>query len=150
MPVQPEFPLVDVAVCLITCGPRLLLVWNRKWGEFTLPMTKRRVWHDPRVAASHRAEDWQDAAARAGAECLSKTCSLTSLLEVPGEYKQSDRDGLWKRYHFQVFQISFGYHPRLIPGTVVEWLTPDEIQNCRPVSPTARFLIGKQHEAGNL
>lgn len=150
MPELAEFPLLEVAASLIVHGPKVLVVWNPKWGEFSLPMTKRRVWHDPRVAASHHAEDWDDAAARAGAECLGKTCSPALVLEVPGEFQQSDRDGVWKRYHFQVFQISLADQPTLLPGAVVEWLSPKDVLNCRPISPTARLLIGKLQEAGKL
>jgi hypothetical protein len=147
---QSEFPLVDVAVSLVTSGPRVLVAWNPKWGEFSLPMTKRRVWRDPRVAASHHAEDWNDAAARAAAECLGRTCEPEFLLDVPGEYQQSDRDGAWKRYNFQVFQLTLADQPDLVPGVVAEWLSPKEVLNCRPISPTARFVIGKLQEAGRI
>ncbi len=150
MPDQSEFPLVDVAVSVITSGSKVLVVWNTKWGEFSLPMTKRRVWHDPRVAASRHAEDWNDAAARAGAECLRRTCDPEFLLDVPGEYQQSDRDGAWKRYNFQVFQLPHADQPDLVKGAVAEWLSPKDVLNCRPISPTARFLIGKLQEAGKI
>jgi hypothetical protein len=34
----------DVAVTVITRGQQILAVYNPDWGDFTLPMTKRRVW----------------------------------------------------------------------------------------------------------
>jgi hypothetical protein len=147
-----DFPVVDVAVTLITRGGRVLAVYNPRWGAFTLPMTRRRDWHDPAVAASHHGEDWADAAARAAAEWLGRTCDPKPLLDDPGGYQQSDRDGAWKRYHFQTFQVALADDPALAPGAVVEWLTPAELLSPtrRPISPTARHLIAQLQEAKRL
>jgi hypothetical protein len=91
-----------------------------------------------------------DAAARAAAEWLGRTCDPEPLLDDPGEFQQSDRDGTWRRYHFQAFRVPVKGHPDLVPGAVGEWLTPDEFLTRRPISPTARQLIGKLQEAGKL
>jgi hypothetical protein len=147
---ETQLPIVNVAVTLIVHDNKILMVWNAKWGAFSLPMTKRREWHDPRYPASHRGEDWLDAAARAGAECLGRTCAPDLVLDNIGEWNQSDRDGAWKRYQFQVFKLSVSDPAALVPGTAVEWLTPTEILNRRPISPTARYVIGKLQEAGKL
>jgi hypothetical protein len=145
-----DFPQLDVAVTLITWGERVLAVYNSRWGSFTLPMTKRRDWHDPNVAQSHHGEDWLDAAARAGAEWLGRTCEPKPVLDELGEYQQSDRDGTWKRYHFRVFRVSVEGVPDLVPGAIAEWLTPAELLGRRPVSPTARHVIAKLRENGKL
>jgi hypothetical protein len=145
-----EFPLVDVAVALITDGGRILAVYNPKWGAFTLPMTKRRDWHDPAVPASRHAEDWGDAAARAAAEWLGRTCDPVPLFDDAGEYQQSDRDGTCKRYQFRVFRQAVEGEPGLVPGAIAEWLTPAEFLTRRPVSPTARHVIAALQEAGKL
>lgn len=147
---KPEFPLLDVAVTLIVQGGRILAVYNPAWGSFTLPMTKRREWYDPKVPKSRHAEDWLDAAARAGAEWLGSTCSPELLFEDNGDYQQSDRDGQWKRYHFQVFRLSIEGEPRLATGAIAEWLKPAEFFERRPISPTARYLIGKLQEENLL
>jgi hypothetical protein len=141
-----DFPLLDVAAVIITRGKQVLAVYNPGWGGFTLPMTKRREWRDPKLSKSLRQEDWIDAAARAGAEWLGATCMPEFLFEDAGEFQQSERDGNWKRYHFQVFRIAMKNEQPLAPATITEWLTPTEWHNRRPVSPTARYLIGKLQE----
>jgi len=147
---KPEFPLLDVAVTLIAHGDRILAVYNPVWGSFTLPMTKRREWQDPKVPKGKHTEDWLDAAARAGTEWLGRTCSPEFLFDDKGGYQQSDRDGQWKRYHFQVFRLALEGQPALVNGAITEWLTPAEFFERRPISPTARYLIGKLQEENLL
>jgi hypothetical protein len=137
---------LDVAVTLLTDGDRILVVWNPNWSVFTLPMTKRRVWQDPAIPPAHREESWLDAAARAAGEWLG--CTFTTdpklIAEFP-EYQQSDRDGTWKRYRFQIFRMDLAPGDEIRPGAIAERLTKDEIldPNRRPISSTARNLIVK-------
>lgn len=145
-----EFPLVEVAVTLITRGDQILADYNPKWGSFTLPMTKRRTWIDPAVAKNHHEEDWLDAAARATVEWLGRTCEPTLLLKDLGEYQQSDRDGTWRRYQFRIFRVPVQGETALVPGAIAEWLTPAEFQSRRPISPTAQYLIAKLQENEKL
>ena len=137
---------LDVAVTLLVRDERILVVWNPKWSVFTRPMTKRRVWQDPAIPPAHREEAWLDAAARAAGEWLG--CTFTTAPEFKAdlpEYQQSDRDGSWKRYRFQIFQMDLAPGDEIRPGAIAEWLTKAEIldPNRRPISPTARNLIAK-------
>ena len=138
-------PMVDVAVVLIRRDDRILTVFNEKWGAFVLPMTKRRRWQDPKLPKGHREEDWEDAAIRAGAECTGRTHTVdpAMVLDVP-EMGQSDRDGKWKRYHFQVFTLDVGEEPPAGLG-IINWLTADEItdRSRRPISESTRHLIAE-------
>jgi hypothetical protein len=145
---QPDFPVVEVAAVAITRGPKILALYNHQWGAFTLPMSERRAWHDPNVPRADHVEEWLEAAARASAEILGRTCTPVFLLDNQGEYQKSGRDGQWKRYHFQIFHVHLDDDPRLVPGAVVEWLTPEEFSRRRPISPTARYLIAKLQEEG--
>lgn len=149
MAAKDQFPIenLDVAVTVIERGGLLLAVYNEKWSSFTLPMTKRRQWKDPEVPGVVTDEEWIDAAARAAAEWLGRTSTTDPkhLSDTVPEFHQSDRDGRWKHYRFQVFQVSLeeGREPR--SGAVAEWLTPEQFldEERRPISPTARYLIGK-------
>src|SRR5262249_49514358 len=134
----------------ITQGERILAVYNAKWGSSTLPMTKRRWWHDPNVPKSQRFEDWLDAAARSGAEWLGRTCHPDFVFDDKGQYQQSVRDGQWKRDHFQVFRVALEGEPRLVNGAIAEWLTASDFSDRRPISPTARYVIGKLQEESLL
>jgi hypothetical protein len=143
---MPEFPEVEVAVALIADGDRILTVYSPEWGSFTLPMTKRRKWDDPKIPPAHREETWIDAAGRAAAESLGRT--FIGLTELPldpsaAPYHQSDRDGTWKRYEFKTFKLAVWSGESLLPGIVYEWLLVDEIldNDRRPLSPTARHLV---------
>jgi hypothetical protein len=142
---------VDVSIVVVTRGPRVLTVFNSSWGSFTLPMTKRRNWTDPTVPSSDREESWKEAAARAAAECLGRTVSLDALefvADIP-EYRQGDREGLWKRYHFQLFRLGVPDGTEVKSAATVEWLTVDELldPNRVPISSTARDLLPKAQEA---
>jgi hypothetical protein len=146
---KPDFALLEVAVTLITEDQRILAVYNANWAAFTLPMTKRRAWRDPRAPKQLHAEEWLDAAARAAAEWLGRTCVPEFVFDDKGDYQQSDRDGTWKRYHFQVFRLRLQEEPKLVNGAVTEWLTAAEFLDRRPISNTARYLIKRlQAEIG--
>ena len=139
----PKIPLVDVAVNLITRGESILAVYNPEWGSFTLPMTKRRYWHDPKYPDKGTDENWIDAAAQAGAEWLGRTCEPELLLAECGEYHRSDRDGTYRRYTFRCFGVPVDGTPPLVAGAITEWLTSNEFQDRRPISPTAKHLVAK-------
>ena len=114
----PPFPEVRLAAVAITRGPEFLTVFNPKWCAFTLPMTKRRVWTDPEVPAADHEEDPLHAALCAVAEVLARPFAP---FEFPGPvelvelqpFQQSDRDGVWKLYRFDVFRMELpgGRHP---------------------------------------
>jgi hypothetical protein len=141
------WPLLDVAVALITCGDRILAVYNDRWGAFTLPMTKRRVWEDPKAGKdSARTEEWEDAALRAAVEWMGRTTTQKPEFVLDfAEFQQSDRDEKWKRYHVQAYQIELGKDVTPPPSRITEWLTAEEFldEKRRPISPTARHVVSE-------
>ncbi len=142
----PPIPAVDVAVTVIRRGGKVLLCLNPKWAAFTLPMTKRRSWQDPNIPKAHREEKWIDAAARAACECLGRSFTVEPILCAELlEFLQSDRNGIWKRYGFQVFEIPWPEGEEVRSSVAVEWLTPQEIldESRRPISETARHIIAR-------
>ena len=154
MSTTPGLLEIDVAVMLIARGDKLLAVYNEPWMSFTLPMTKRRLWQDPDSGPVGRREDWADAAARAAAQWLGRTLApapSTPLLDLP-RYEQSDCDGVWTRYHFQVFGMVLKGQERVIPTAISEWLSPAQFldENRRPLSATARYLIGQLQDRGSF
>ena len=142
-----SIPIVEVAVNVIFRPGLILTVYNDKWGAFTLPMTKRRRWQDPTRSRGIRNEPWRDAAVRAATELLGRTFApseLPSLLmKVEKAYQQSDRDGIWKEYRFQVFSMNLHPNERLLDNVTAEWLDPGDILDgkIRPVSETAQFIL---------
>ncbi|MDA1043946.1 MAG: hypothetical protein O3C57_01855 [Verrucomicrobia bacterium] len=144
--------MVDVVVSLIMAEGRILLVFNPKWGSFTVPTTKRRLWEDPNAAkGAIREEPWDLAATRATAEVLGCTLTVAAreLGELP-EFQQSDRDGVWKRYRLQAFLYTFAKMNEVHPVVIHEWLTPDQIldEARNPISPTARHVISELTSLG--
>lgn len=151
--------VVFVAVVVITCGKKILTVYNENWRSFTLPMTKQREWMDPAFPKrKSKTEDWPHAAARAATEWLGGLVTT----EAPGkkgkarfpqlkegltaaQLRQGDRDGLIKQYHFKVFQVGFEQKPKVLMDGLTKWLSVDEIldEQLDPISGTARFLIGR-------
>jgi hypothetical protein len=144
---------VEAAVTLIVQRNRLLAVFNEPWSAFSLPMTKRRQWHDPNpnLDDAIRTEDWVDAAARAVADWLGKSFVKPPkfLLDI-AEFRQGDRDGLWKRYHFQVFRVTVAPEVKPRRDAIAEWLTPAQLldRERRPISPTARYLVEQLQAEG--
>ncbi len=138
-----QFEEVDVAAVLIQQGDRFLSVYNPHWMTFSIPMTKRRIWNDPHIPPAHREEEWIDAAARAVAEHLGRTVTRLKLRKDIAKFQQSDRDGVWKHYHIQVFTMPWMKGFALLPGHIAEWLTPAEFldEKRRPISTTARRLL---------
>jgi hypothetical protein len=146
-------PEVHVAVALIKRGSNILLAYNSDWGSYTLPMTKVRDWEDPDRKYLTQKEPWPDAAARAAGEWIAETFHLDAEpILAPIEVQQSDRDQKWKEYHFQVFEIEVEEDTKLLPDIRIEWLMADDIvdPNRRPISDTAKLLVGQLQEAGRL
>jgi hypothetical protein len=142
-----EIPHVAAVAVLIKRGDNVLLVFNEKWSSFTLPMTKIRRLQDPNIPAAHREEQPVDTAARAVAECLGRT-SLVDPNPVEGigkifGFRQGDRDGIWKRYSFQIFELALDDDQEPWHGIRTEWLPLKEVlnDNRRAISPTARDIV---------
>jgi len=145
---ETKLPVVEVAVAWIKHGERVLTVYNASWGGFSFPMTKRREWVDSLTPTGVGKELWEDAAARAYAECLGRTCVPKFLLETK-LVQRSDREGNYKHYHFQVFQVEINEEIPL-PGTLAEWLELDDFNQRRPISPTTLALIDELRRGGVL
>ena len=144
--VHAVMPLVDLATTLLVKDGRVLAVYNAKWGAFTLPMSKRRRWEAPAgTKETEREEEWTDTAVRAAAEWLGRTLTgEPEFLAEVAEFQQSDRDAQWKRYRMRVYKIEVDTLD-LPAGKACEWLLPDELtdEDRRPISPTARHVIGE-------
>lgn len=138
-------PKVDVAVAMITCGKRILAIYNPKWGAFSIPMTKRRKWRDRAVRLGAKEEEWPLAASRAAAEVLGRTLAPEELplpLHEILEYRQNDADGVWKLYNLHVFKLPLPKIPASLGlGIDGEWLVADQLQKNVPVSSTVRYLL---------
>ena len=137
-----ELEMVEVAAVVIVRDRKILAVYNDKWGSFTLPMTKRRMWKEMGVRMEN--EEWDHAATRAAAEWLAKTFlgAPAFCIDAP-EWEQGDRDGRVKRYSFKVYELILDEDQELIHGAHAEWLTPKEFfqKDRQPVSPTAKTLL---------
>jgi hypothetical protein len=145
---QTRLPLAEVGVALIRCGERILVVYNPRWEAFTLPMTTRRRWPG---SQDNPVEPWEDTAARAAAEVLGRTCKPAYFHEMQ-QVLQSDREGIWKEYYFQVFRVSAPEEGPLAPAVIGEWLTPDDIfdLNRKPLSTTVLTIVGELRSQGLL
>lgn len=150
-----QFPEIEVGVAIIRHQGKVLLVYNPRWGAFTLPMSKRHERADPRLPDGRHVESYQSAAARAAAEVLGRTVPAfpSEPAFVLPKFDQSDSDGQWKRYCFQAFELELpaDFDPQrpgsLAPGAVVEFLTDVEVGDMSrmPISDTARDLIAQLH-----
>jgi hypothetical protein len=137
---------VDVVVTVIYHGDRVLLVYNPRWGAFTLPMTKLRQWPFGEKPTPARIEKEDDAAMRNVGECLGRTYveAPTRLHEDIIALEQGDRESRSKRYQYRIFgfPVATAEHA---PGIAAEWLRVDEIldEERRPISKTAESLVGQ-------
>lgn len=135
---------VDVAVTLILDGNALLLVYNEKWGAFTLPMTKRKRPEPPGSVDESDGEDWLDAAARPVVECLGRPSRPQRVLDdfLP-EGHFSRRRQTQAIYRYKVFKVAFEKGDQVIAQAPTVWLTASEILKgeLRPISPTAIDII---------
>jgi hypothetical protein len=138
------YPLIDVAVVLIGRGSRLVLDFKNPWSAFSLPITKLRD-RPATIAGGESRESPLDAAIRESVEVLSVPLAPDSLperidAEVP-PYQQSGRDGLWKRYNFNVYGMTIKFNPRSLAGHEAVWLAPEQILTHQPISPTTSHVI---------
>lgn len=139
------FPLVDVAVVLVTDarGERLLADYNAHWQCFSLPMTTVGELPGAAPGAAGTPEPPSRAAARAAAEVLGRPLPpgvMTRLnVDIP-PYQRSGRDGTWKRYSYEIYALKAA-DPHPLPGHAAVWLTPGELQEGEPVSPTVRHIL---------
>ncbi|HUG92276.1 MAG TPA: hypothetical protein VML55_15660 [Planctomycetaceae bacterium] len=135
---------VEVAVTLIRNQDRLLLVYNDRWGAFTLPMSKRRVPEGAAAADDSEAESWLDAAARPVAECLGRLSRPRPVLE---DFLPEGHFSLRRRahaiYRYRVFEVLVEEGDRVVARTANQWLTAREIVSgeFHPISPTAVEII---------
>lgn len=139
------YPLVEVAVVLVRDDTgRCLVDFNDAWGSFTFPMTKVREQPAVQPDGPTGREEPQAAACRAVAEVLGRPLPpglLQALAcEVP-PYRQSGRDGEWKRYTFRLFELTAKFDPKPLPGHSAAWLTRAELKRCEPMSPTVRKIL---------
>ena len=143
---------IDVVATVISCKDSLLLVFNDKWGAFTIPMTKLR--HRP-LGPQARRTQWElgaDAAMRNVGECLGISTGQTAgLMADVGDIRQSERNGQINHYHFQVYGFQTD-RQQAAAGVTANWLTPDEILDPTrsPISPTARALVERLGEIALL
>ena len=93
------FQPVEVAVTVMARDAKLLAVYNHKWGAFSLPMTKRKKWQDPKIPVGVCEEEWIVAAARAAAEILGKPLSAKQL---PQKYRSDPGiSAKWRRWDLE-------------------------------------------------
>ena len=138
-----DFAKLEISAVVIVRGGRILAVYNSSWGDFTLPMTKRRVWQDKRVQAV-QLESVEHAAARAFVETIGKTATgLKPLPSHPSVFKQYDRNGEVTDVQITTFRhdLSPGIEPRA--DVMTEWLSVDEWLDSRrmPISTTAIHIL---------
>ena len=147
-------PVVETAAVLIVRDGAILVVFNERWGAFTLPMTKRRSWAAPNVKdTGERVEEWEDAATRVAAEYLGATLTqIPTFMAELAEFQQSDRDAEWKRYHLRAYRLDVDSDTVARGRAVSEWLTADELleENRRPLSPTTRYIINELRLQGQV
>jgi hypothetical protein len=116
-------------------------------------MTKRRRWEDPNLEKTPKQEDWRAAATREAAEKLGRTFRQAEgpvrLLDE-AEYKQSDVDGIWKRYAFSVFGLAVADGTAWAPNVIAEWHTREEFATLAPISHTALYVLACLEREGLL
>ncbi len=141
------FPLVDVAVVLITDAERtkLLVDFNANWAEFSFPMTKLDHLPGDTPEAPPVRETPVQAAVRAAVEVLGAPLPPTGRpvpldFHVP-PYQRSGSDGVWKRYSYHLFKLTAAAAPQPLPGHVALWLSRAELETHEPVSPTVGLIL---------
>jgi hypothetical protein len=133
----------DVAVALVTdASQRVLLVFNDRWGQFTLPMSKRRRGRQHNEPATR-------AALRAAAEALGVPVRILverarGLRRLPGRL-ESWRELAEKIYTYTVCRVE--PHPDFASHLQIRqphlWLSPHWIlsEAYEPISESARFIL---------
>src|SRR5262249_33306113 len=143
----PPYPDVYVKAVAITRGESILTIFNENWGGFSLPMSKGRIRPHPDDPFRIVEEAPHDTAIRAAVEALGRPLGPHELpqrhpLHTLDPFDQSGRDGVWKCYHYEVFQLELAPDetPRPLGGVPMAWMTLEEMETLRPVTTTALFL----------
>ncbi len=139
-------PVVDVAAVLILRGDLILVVYNDKWGAFSLPMSKIRPWERALEESQKTTTYGRIAAFRAAYKLLGRIVSEPILpLHVCESFVQSEHDGTMKNYNFWLFKMPVSGDTQLIKDVKTEWLTAEALldENRGPISSTARRLIAE-------
>lgn len=146
------FPTVETAVLVLVRDGQLLAVYNEPWGAFTLPMTKRRQEPGPTPDAEPQLEAADSTAVRVVAETLGRPLGENERPERVKldlqPYRQSDRDGQWKRYTHSVFVLRTQEEPRPVDGAAWIWLDPKDAPKLSPVSPTLQDIVSHLQGSG--
>jgi 8-oxo-dGTP pyrophosphatase MutT (NUDIX family) len=131
---------VEVAVAVVTdASKRVLLIFNDRWGSFTLPMSRRR-------RGPEASEPSTGAAVRAAAEALGVPVRLAGdgHARLPVRL-QSGRELRDKIYSYRIFHIES--HPEFDDRLQIRqpylWLSPHWILSgaYEPISESARFIL---------
>lgn len=127
-------PQVLAAVAFVTYQSRILIVFNEKWGRFTLPMTKVKntfIRNDGYLDAAN--EDWAAESRKAAYEHLAPgSADHGKYLMVLDDFMRSERDTATKRYTLGVYHFAVT-NPNLPDMTGRQWLTSEETM--RDVAP---------------
>jgi hypothetical protein len=141
------YPDVYVKAVAITRGDSILTIFNEKWGAFTLPMSKPRSCPHPDRPDEMVEEKPEVTAIRATVEALGRPLGPHELprrhaVHTLDPFHQGGRDGAWKCYHIELFQLELdpGDAPRPLGGAPMAWMTFEQMQTLKPVSETALYI----------
>ena len=141
---DPAQPSIAVAYVVDTQG-RLLLIWNEKWGAFTLPMSK--------LQSDQPSETPEQAAIRAAAEVLGVPTRVVQGKEAKFArgLQKSPRDGDIKDYQYNVVKVEA--HPDFasqVNGKPLVWAAIDKLQDAeyQPVSKSVQAILRECVEWG--
>jgi hypothetical protein len=144
---ETPYPDVYVRAVAITRGNSILTSFNEKWGGFTLPMSKKRLKFHPTKANETTEETSQETAIRATVEALGRPLGPHELPErhvvhTLDPFNQSGRDGVWRCYHVELFQLELPPDevPKPLGGAPMAWMTLEEMEVLKPVTSTALYI----------
>jgi hypothetical protein len=148
-----QIPKVEAVATLLVHRGKILSVFNPRWGAFTFPISKRKMFRDTEVSEAAKPENLHRAAARVAGEVLGRSFATDEfpkpLADIKG-FEQSDVDGVWKLYEFHIFTLEVSEGVALAQGVVGQWLTAKQFNSHEPVSHTARYLLSELDERGLL
>jgi hypothetical protein len=144
---ETSYPDVYVRAVAITRGNSILTIFNEKWGGFTLPMSKKRTKPHSTKPEQIIEESSQDTAIRATVEALGRPLGPHELPErhvvhTLDPFNESGRDGVWRCYHIELFQLELapGETPKPLGGVPIAWMTLEEMEEFKPVTSTAVYI----------
>jgi hypothetical protein len=145
---ETAYPDVYVRVVAITRGESILTIFNEKWGGFTLPMSQMRKRPDARNPQELVEEDPETTAIRVMVEALGRPLASDErprrhAVHTLDPFIQSGRDGIWKCYHYEVFQFELSPDevPKPYGGVPMAWMTPEEMKTLKPVTTSAIYIV---------